>query len=70
MDKAANLRAGYFINLRMVVIGLTYLEICRHIQQYSGITSSGVKRTTSEKIMTELHHQVREQVKKNRSGQP
>ena len=38
---------GYFINLRMVVIGRTYPEICRPILLCSGITSSGVKMASS-----------------------
>jgi hypothetical protein len=54
----------------MVVIGLTYK---RDMPPYSTVFwyyQQWCEEDILEKIMTELHHQVREQVKKNRSGQP
>jgi hypothetical protein len=44
---AANSRAAYFTNSKMVVIGLTYPEIYRHTRQYFGITRIGVRKVHS-----------------------
>src|SRR4028119_2196430 len=44
---AANSRAAYFTNSKMVVIGLTYPEIYRHTRQHFGITRIGVRKVPS-----------------------
>ena len=55
-------------NLRMVVTGVIYPRIYLLIRRYFGTTNNGVLEGVIEKIRDVLHGQLRQKVKKKRSG--
>ena len=55
-------------NLRMVVNGVIYPRIYLLIRRYFGTTNNGVLEGVIEKIRDVLHGQLRQKVKKKRSG--
>lgn len=57
------------INSRMAAIGRTYPKTYPPTQRYIGITNRCLGEGALDKLMGILHAQVREQVKKNLSGQ-
>ena len=55
-------------NFRMVVTGVIYPSIYLLIRRYFGTTNNGILEGVIEKIRDVLHGQLRQKVKKKRSG--